>query len=282
MVVSSYKPSILSAQYNNVLTTPGTLSEIRGSGNFTTTGMSSNWSQTENSKSNHYTNSLSPNPVGDIGNQYYMGTDLNTAPFGSWQNDQFNYDKKNISSFPSASKESLKGDNYLQFGLASVSETPTSLNVLFFSEPNVKYISNRIVSDIYNLTGTKIKPQSENGIMIVMVNKYQYSLYGSLPSSSVVHLALPRGQKSCSMKERLNRLNQAVLQEITQQVLSGISAYKQYYKDASSMPVPLELPKLMTMKGGNVIPNGNIGMYDNGRETGRSITSYNLRNNVIN
>ena len=84
------------------------------------------------------------------------------------------------------------------------------------------------------------------------------------------------------MKERLNRLNQAVLQDLIKQILSGIGAYVQYYKDASSMPMPLEHRKLMTMKGGNVIPDGNIGLYDNARDTGKSIASYNLRNNVIN
>lgn len=274
-----YSPSILSAQYNNVLTTPGQLSEIRGSGKFTTHGMSSNWgiAETKNMQTS-YKNSLSPNPVGDIGNQYYENL-YNIAPFGNWKNDEFQYDKKGFTSLPPAS---LKGDNYLEFGLNSVQETPTALNVLFFSEPNVKYIAKRILEDVYTITGIKIKPQSENSIMIVMVNKYQYSLYGSLPSSSVVHLALPRGEKSCSMKERISRLNQAVIQDLVKQILSGMNAYKQYYKDASSMPMPLELPKLMTMKGANVIPGGNIGMYDDSKETGRSIASYNLRNNVIN
>lgn len=272
--------SVLSAQYNNILTSPGQLSEIRGTGNFKTDGgLSSNWTPAEfNQNQSSYVKSVSR----DSYPQNSLGYDIsNVAPVGDWKNDEFEY-TQDQSSMPPGSKTSLEGDPYLQFGLQSVKEVPTALNTLFFSAPNVKYIQKRILEDIQQLTGVKIKPQSENSIMIVMVNKYQYGQSGWLPSQSVVHLALPRGEKSCSLTDRLNRLNQSTLQELIQQILSGMSMYAQYYKDASSIPVPLSRPSITTMKGSRVIPGSNVGMYDNASETARNISSFNMRDNIIN
>lgn len=273
--------SILSAQYNNKAITPGQLAAIRGSGQFSTGGgLSSNWQPADfNKNSSHYVQELSDNvyPSNSLG----YDTTVGIAPVSNMKNDEFYY-TPDQSSIPPGSKQSLKGDPYLQFGLTAIKETPTSLNTLFFSRPNVKYIQRRILEDIYQLTGVKIKPQSENAIMIVMVNKYQYGQSGWLPAQSVVHLALPRGEKSCSLKDRLNRLNQATLQDLIQQILSGMSMYAQYYKDASSMPTPLDLPKLTTMKGSRVIPFGNVGMCDDASSTARSIASFNMRDNIIN
>lgn len=271
--------SILSAQYNNIATTPGQLAAIRGSGQYTTQGMSSNWEPGNlNPHMSTYVKKLNNDPIPAES----LGYDIsNIAPVAERKNDEFFY-TPDQSSFPPGSKESLEGDPYLQFGLNAIKETPTSMSMLFFSRPNVKYIQKRIIEDIYNITGVKIKPQSENSIMIVMVNKYQYARAGSLPAQSAVHLALPRGEKSCSLKDRLSRLNQAALQDLIQQILSGMSMYATYYKDASSIPIPLDLPKLTTMKGSRVIPSGPIGMYDNEINKAKSITSFNMRDNIIN
>lgn len=276
---SAPNASALVAQYNNKLTTPGNLSEIRGSGNFTTTNMSSNWVPADfNRNSSTYVRNLSDSPL--PGNS--MGYDISSvAPVSSRKNDEFEY-TKDQSSMPPNSKQSLEGDPYLQFGLGAIKETPTALNTLFFSSPNVKYIQKRIIDDIFQLTGVRIRAQSENAIMIVMVNKYQYGQSGWLPAQSVVHLALPRGEKSCSLTDRLNRLNQATLQDLIQQILSGMSMYTKYYKDASSMPVPLSHPTIATMKGSRVIPFSNVGMNDEASRTAREIASFNMRDNIIN
>lgn len=275
----SHNQSILSAQYNNVATAPGNLSEIRGTGSFTTKGMSSNWYS--DNIDNHYTKNLSDDVLQMPRPSEGYDASVGPAPYLPRKNDNFLY-TDDQSNFPPGSRESLKGDPYLQFGLQSTQDTPTALNSLFFSQTNVTYIQNRILNDVEQLTGIRIKPQSENTILIVMRNKYEYAKSGWLPAQSVVHLALPRGEKSCSLRDRLNRLNQAVLQDLVQQVLSGISMYMQYYKDASSMPMPLDNPKVMTMKGSRVIPYGNVGMYDEAAATARDIASYNMRGNIIN
>jgi hypothetical protein len=198
-------------------------------------------------------------------------------PVGYKVNNQWRF-TPDQSSFPPGSKESLQGDPYLQFGLQANHTVPTALNSLFFNQKNVQYLQKRIVDDIYQITGVKIKPQSEDALLVIMNNKYQYSLYGWLPSTSVVHLALPRGEKSCSLKDRLTRLNQAVLQDVIKQILSGMSMYMQYYKDASSLPTPLSRPTYVSSKGGRVLQE-NVGLYSG---NSRGIQSFNLRNTVIN
>lgn len=272
--------SILSAQYNNVSTVPGQVAAIRGSGQWSTDyPLSSNWKPgNSNPDESSYIRNIKGIQIPDYGQQYDLSPE---APVGNWENDQWKY-TKDQSSFPPVSKESLKGDPYTQFGLNVLNETPSSLSTLFFSAPNVEYLQQRIVNDIKHYTGLDIKPQNEDALLIIMQNKYQYAMAGSLPGTSVVHLALPRGQKSCSLRDRLSRLNAAVLQDAIQQVLSSMQMYITYYKDASSLPVPLDLPTLTTMKGSRVISSGQNFIKTNPIEESKSNTSFNERYNIIN
>ena len=275
---SNNDASILSAQYNNVATTPGQLGTIRGAGKFNTNfPLSSNWPQANfKPETSTYVKGLfnDEHVFPTYGSQWNLSS---MAPIGERVNDQWIF-TKDQSSFPPESKESFEGDPYLQFGLQANHTTSTALNSLFFNEKNVKYLQNRIIDDVYQLTGVKIKPQSEDSLLVIMNNKYQYSLYGSLPSTSVVHLALPRGEKPCSLTDRLTRLNQAVLQDTIKQIISGMNMYMQYYKDASSLPTPLSRPKAMTMKGSRVLQE-NIGLHSS---NSRAIDSFNMRDNVMN
>jgi len=275
--------SILSAQYNNYATTPGQLATIRGSGQFTTTGMSSNYPLTNfNPDTSTYVRKVEGNSL--FGKEHVFptyGSSWNLsdmAPVGKRVNDQWQF-TKDQSSFPPGSKESLKGDPYLQFGLKANHTVPTALNSLFFNKINVQYLQKRIVGDIKQLTGMAIKPQSEDALLIIMNNKYQYSLYGSLDSgTATAHLALPRGEKSCSLVQRLTRLNQAVLQDVEKQILGGMNMFVTYVKDASSLPIPLSRPTKMTMKGSRILQE-NIGLHSG---NSRAQNSFNMRNNIIN
>lgn len=267
--------SILSAQYQNVATTPGQLGAIRGSGQYSNKfPLSSNWQPQSPPNASSYVRSLSDQNFPNQGPRWSTSDD---APIGKRQNNQWKF-TPDQSSAPPGSKDSLQGDPYLQYGLKVNNSVATSLNSLFFNKTNVQYLQRRILQDIKQLTGMTIKPQSEDALLVIMNNKYQYSLYGWLPSTSVVHLALPRGEKSCSLKDRLTRLNQAVLQDVIKQILGGMNMYMQYYKDASSLPTPLKRPTMMTMKGGRVLQQ-NFGLNSG---NSRGIQSFNLRNNVIN
>lgn len=278
-------PSILSAQYQNVLTSPDQLASIRGSGQYTSNyPMSSNWPIPEKSansekseKSENSQNQFSDyakkttEVIPTYGNTWNLSS---ASPVGNRRNDEWVYTKDQTSFPPNAN---LEGDPYLQYGLKANQSVATALNVLFFNQKNVQYLQKRINDDIFNLTSIRIKPQSEDALLVIMNNKYQYSLYGYLPSSPV-HLALPRGEKPCSLTGRLTRLNQSVLQDVIQQILSGMNMYLQYYKDASSMPTPLSLPTKITMKGSKALSE-NIGLESG---NSRSLSSFNMRDNIIN
>ena len=267
--------SILSAQYNNVATTPRDLGWIRGSGQFSTGhGMSSNWQQGQQPT---YTREFPGTPAsngisGPLPNQKYELSSM--APVGERVNNKWKFTE-------SQAKAPLKGDPYQQFALNDLNETPTALNMIFFNTTNVDYLQKRIVEDVFNITGIKVKPQDTNSLMVYMTNAYVLGHSGYLPTTSVVHLgaqmAQQRGPKSCSLKQRLARLNQTVLQQCVKDVLSGLGMYLTYYKDASSLPVPLERPTYMSAKGANVLQE-NIGLYSGNSQ---GIASFNQRYNVL-
>lgn len=281
--MSNTDASILSAQYQNVITTPGQLGAIRGSGQWNADfPLSSNWPINDfNPDTSTYVQKLKGQSLWKEDTQFpsygSKWTVNELMPVGKRVNNQWEY-TKDQNSFPPYSKESLEGDPYLQYGLKANHTVVTALNSLFFNKKNVQYLQKRIIDDVYSLTGVSIKPQNEDALLVIMNNKYQYSLYGWLPAMSTPHLALPRGEKPCSLTDRLSRLNQSVLQDVIKQILSGMNMYMQYYKDASSLPTPLSRPKAMTMKGSRVLQE-NVGLHSG---NSRGIASFNMRDNVIN
>lgn len=263
--------SILSAQYNNVATSPMNLADIRGTGKFKTSyPLSSNWPQANfQPNTSTYVQNARKEDVKRIESQNSNWDLSNVAPVATRRNDRFEY--------PQTLNHTLVGDPYHAYGLHANHEVPTALNTLFFNRTNVQYLQNRILNEVKNITGIQVKPQSENQLLIIMNNKYQYAQSGALPSSTV-HLALPRGEKECSLRKRLYRINQAVIQECVKQILSGMNMYVTYYKDASSLPLPLSLPTYVSAKGGRMLQE-NIGLTS-GNSAG--LSSFNLRNTVVN
>lgn len=251
--------SILSAQYNDIYTTPGQLAEVRGSGNF----------------QSYFDYKPGENIVLPQTTDFsFKGTEWTTnhySPVETRSNHQWEFKTTN---------NSLKGDPYQEFALRTTHQTPNSLLNTFFSKENVKYLGRRIVEETKRITGHKIKEQSEDALLTIMTTVYQYALSGFLPQPEDPDIPHSRGNVNVSLVDRLTRLNQSVLQKCVKQVVSGISMYKQYYKDASSLPIPLSRPVNMSNKGGNVLTE-NIGFYD-ARDDNRSIQSFNLRNNVVN
>lgn len=255
--------SILSGQYNNIYTTPGQIAEIRGSGNFNTNGMSSNFQTGSQTL-------WKPNTDFSYGKKW---TTSNQHPVQNKTNHQWDFEHV-------PTKETLRGDSYQDFALKSTNQTPSSLLNTFFSKENVKYLGRRIIEETKRITGETVKEQNEDSLLIIMKNVYEYAISGFLPQPEDAQLAHSRGNVNVSLLDRMTRLNQSVLQKCVKQVVSGISMYKQYYKDASSLPMPLSHPVNISNKGGNVLRE-NVGFY-NSRDENRSIQSFNLRNNVIN
>jgi hypothetical protein len=87
------------------------------------------------------------------------------------------------------------------------------------------------------------------------------------------------GPTGCSINNKLARLNKAVISLAVKQVLSGIDMYLEYYKQASTLPVPLSHPTLTTMKGSRVLSE-DVG-FSSGLPATRAADSYNMRYNII-
>ena len=85
--------------------------------------------------------------------------------------------------------------------------------------------------------------------------------------------------RCCSLTRRLDRMNKAVLQEALIEIFGGIDMYRTYYKDASTLPLPLELPTLTTMKGSRVLTEDIA--FESGLARTKGNTTFNERYNLL-
>lgn len=199
---------------------------------------------------------------------------------GSWNNPDFEFSR---------------GDNqYIIWACNSMNMQPNPLLNFLFSTDNVNYIQQQIVDEVYRIRQIKIAKQSTDELLIIMRNKYQYALSGWLPRD-INNLAkvYPRGDvknpnglaydsnsTGCSNLEfQLLQINRSILEECIKQVLSGIDAYLQYYKDASSLPMPLSRSVYVSSKGSNELSES-IG-FQNGIQQTNAASSFNQRFNII-
>ena len=213
---------------------------------------------------------------------YVVGsTGLHPEKKKSWANPQFQH--------------STGKDKYTEWAVNSLHMTPNYLMNLFFSEENVNHLQNQLIDIIYQNRNIQISRQSDDELLIIMRNKYTYAIAGWLPGNiqdpnkvmargtyeNPNGLAFSSGSNNgpTSLQEQLVRLNQSVLEEIVKQVLSGLDMYMQYYKDASSLPMPLDRSVLVTMKGDKGLQE-NLG-FNSGHEMSAAISSYNQRFNII-
>lgn len=181
------------------------------------------------------------------------------------------------------SKEYKGAENhYTEFALKALMQggmMPTPLALFFFSTENIDYLQNRIVDLVKKINGTDIYKQSIDDLIIIMINKLQYAYTGWLANEKNPEKVENRGEKPCSLEYRLTLLNKNVLQEVVKQVLGGIKMYQEYYKDISSLPMPLSLPEYTSMHGSRVLSE-NIGFNTSLNESIWN-TSYNERYNII-
>ena len=210
-----------------------------------------------------------------------VGDSMHPQPKDSWESPDFGNSRGN--------------NQYQIWATNSMNMQPSPLLNFLFSTENVDYLQNKIVEEVFRIRGVRISKQSVDELLIIMRNKYTYALSGWLPRESVGDtnkvyargtvtgpngLAYDSGSTGCSNLEyQLKMINKSVLQECVKQVLSGIDAYKKYYEDASSLPMPLSRSVYVSMKGDNVL-QPNIG-FQSGHEASREIASYNQRFNII-
>ncbi len=181
----------------------------------------------------------------------------------------------------------FEGSNnrYVQWALKSLAQggmTPTPLIIYFFSTENVNYLQDRTREEVKKHTGTGVNNQSVDELLIIMRNKLIYAYSGWLPneaSEGGPNAITNRGEKPCSLENRITRLNKSVLEETVRQVLSGINQYKQFIKDQSSLPMPLSHPTYASMSGSRELSES-IG-FNSGLERTVAAQSFNQRYNIL-
>lgn len=289
----------LSDSYGTILTPSKEVAQARGSGNWNPPPI---WQQSTNrgyayenaypmyidSQNKGSKNKFSPEPIdtnnlgladfntpSDMGDMlrkraYQVGsTGLHSEAQGSWNNPEFQGAE----------------NQYVEWALKALIPggiTPTPLLTYFFSTDNVNYLQDRTKQEVKKYTGTSINDQSIDELLIIMRNKLIYAYSGWLPNSASEggpNAITNRGEKPCDLEMRLSRLNKSVIEETVKQVLSGINMYKQFIKDQSSMPMPLDMPILTTMRGSRELSEP-IG-FNSGLERTVAANSFNMRYNIL-
>ncbi len=299
--MNSSDDSILTlAQYGTVLVPSKELAMARGSGNFNppprweqSTDRGNSWMNayplyTDQENKKNPRNPIMPEPIdvndlsiahfntpSDMGDSlrkrvYQVGsTGLHSEPPGSWNNQEFQGAQ----------------NQYVEWALKALAQggmMPTPLVIYFFSTENVNYLQERTKQEIKKHTNKVISPQSIDELLIIMRNNLLYAYSGWLPnetSQGGPNAITDRGEKPCSLENRLFRLNKSVLEETVKQVLSGINMYKQFVKDQSSLPMPMSLPVYTSMSGSRELSES-IG-FNSGHDRTLAASSFSQRYNII-
>ena len=179
---------------------------------------------------------------------------------------------------PGGGNNKLEENGYIKLASNSLHVAPDQTMNIFFSDSNIKFIQNAIVSKIRDLTakqysteGITLQPANMNDLFYYMVNAYQnYKVY----NGSICFVNLKKGT---DIKSEITKLNSDILQEYTSKLMSQINMYVYYYKDASQLPTQLTVPEYTSMKGSRVLE------YNNAFTPGKSreIASYNESNNIL-
>jgi len=286
----------LNTAYGNTIISAKTNAFLRGSGQYNTPP---NYEQTVD-RGNAYVNALN---VYENDNKN-VKSDPETMPIYEEQLKQW-HDKNKTSyqvgdtgfhpeNFDSWKRSEFGESEYQTWARTSVHQAPSVLLEFFFSTENVDYLQSRIVSEVKNIKNVDISKQSVDELLIIMRNHYLKALSGWLPHENTMggttsspprsgtqnlNEVYPRGETPCSLEGQISRLNKSVLEETVKQVLGSVDMYQQYYKDASSLPLPLTHPTLTSMKGSRVLSE-NVG-FNSGHEFTDSIQSYNERYNIL-
>ena len=128
-----------------------------------------------------------------------------------------------------------EGDEAAKSDMIRGNWEPNALNQNFFSPENVQIIQNLIRKTVYDQSPTRdiIDPQSTDDLLIIM--RSMYLTYGR--------------NEPYNIAGQIKELNQRVADWSVPKIISEISMYKTYRKDASTLPVPMERPV-------NISPSG--------------------------
>ena len=118
----------------------------------------------------------------------------------------------------------------------------THLSKYFFSRNNIDLIHHDIIITVQKNSGYKIGKQDETQLQIIMRSIFlQYAKH------------LP-----CKINEQIRELNKKVVMYSVNAIITEIKQYLGYRDNVSNAPVPIDLPKNLSIKGTKVL-NPNIG-----------------------
>lgn len=140
----------------------------------------------------------------------------------------------------------LSGSNTKSMFKNLYGETP--LTFLFFSDKNIQNVQKLLRFVVHKEIGQSIDNQDTTELMIVMRSIFlEYSRHPKLIDDTMSYQ-----MKNALLKQYTNevdRLNQLVVNETVPRIISGLQQYLDYLKDASTQPIPLQLPKSMSSAG---------------------------------
>jgi hypothetical protein len=221
-----------------------------------------------------------------------INSDLHPEETDSWKKPDF--------------KNSRGSDRYQIWAVNASKMQPNPLLNFFFSDDNIQHLQSSMKSIVKEVKNVTIGDQDTDKLLTIMLNKYQYAIYGGYLPLTADDKVYPRGTPqgsiikegshsaywtgldgigksddvSCmSLESQISRLNQATIEECVKQILSEIDAYKRYHRDASSLPLPNDRPVMASKKGTNVLQE-NLGFYSS-HDINKDISSYSQRFNVI-
>lgn len=156
-------------------------------------------------------------------------------------NNTSNIDKndlfKNLTSYKFFT-DNVDNHDFQKQGIKNI-HTENPISELFFSKHNISILQNGIRYAVFKRTSDLkiIDNQSENELLIVMRSIYlQYCKH-----------------RPADIISQVKELNTKVLDFAVPRVLVELNQYINYTKDASSLPIPLEHSKNVSLKGTKVL-----------------------------
>ena len=126
------------------------------------------------------------------------------------------------------------GNNGNKFNNLTGKFTKNNLTNAYFSDANIDYLQNEMISRIYKLTnGIKIPKQSEDELLIIM--RSIYLQYGKNNSKNI--------------PEQVEELNKKILNYSVDNIFSNIKQRQKYIKDITSQRSVLDKPEYVHIKG---------------------------------
>ena len=126
----------------------------------------------------------------------------------------------------------------------SLTQCPTPLNTLFFSEFNMNLLQRGIRQDFKNRTGISIDKQNSNDL---------YSLMRVVFINN-------SGDHNTNVQEQVRYMNSIVIKTASSQVQTGVSQLMGYLRDTESNTKPNDLPVSTSNYGKKFGKNEKIGL----------------------